>query len=130
MRDPLRAPGGVGDGYRPCVEGAEHREPVQAQAIYDGLRVSHQSVQRVNVYIALRPPRTPNVVTDEHPLLRQPLVPAAALGDVPQLDVAPRSPSHVHEGHAPPERPEGDAYPIGCSRVPNTRFHDGDAPEY
>ena len=44
MRDPLRVAGGVGDGYRPSVEGAEHVEPVQLQAIYHGLHVGHQSI--------------------------------------------------------------------------------------
>src|SRR5215207_2715506 len=78
-------------------------------------------------HLALRPSRAPDVVADEHPLLRQSLVPAATLGDVPQLDVAPRRPCHVHQGRAFPERPERYADFISCGRVADPWFH-GDSP--
>ena len=89
----------------------KRREPGLVQPVDDRLDVEQQRLQRVVGHRVFGEPGTAHVVADEQPFLGQALVPAAALGDLPQLHVTPRPPGQVDQGRASTERPEGDALP-------------------
>src|SRR3990172_8704668 len=103
----------VGDGHRPRVAVPQQGEALRTAPVYDRLQIEEVGLQRKITHLAVGQPATSPVVPDDHPLLRQALIPPTILGPLPlHLDVTHGYRRHVHEGRALTHRPAGDAHPV------------------
>src|SRR3990172_10098796 len=98
-------------------------EPLYARTVHDSVEVEQEGVERYLRRFTLRQPCPPNVVPYEPSLLRQALIPAAYIRELPlHLDVT-ECKRRVHQRHAFPQRPEGDAHPVTGPGVLDARLH-------
>src|SRR3989304_6009876 len=100
-------------------------EPLYARAVHDSVEVEQEGVQRYLRRFTLRQPCPPNVVPYEPSRLRQALIPAAYIRELPlHLDVT-ECKRRGHQRHPFPQGPEGDSPAVAGLRVLNARLHSG-----
>src|SRR3990170_3672988 len=97
-------------------------EPLYARTVHDSVEVEQEGVQRYLRRFTLRQPCPPNVVPYEPSLLRQTLIPAAYIRELPlHLDVT-ECKRRVHQRHPLPPAQEAMPTPAPglASRMPGS----------